>query len=55
MYFTGILSVLNFLVFKSILVYCIRLFLDLMKWIVRFTKRWHSKNGSEHGENPRNA
>ncbi|KYQ47768.1 hypothetical protein ALC60_13193, partial [Trachymyrmex zeteki] len=35
--------------------YCIRLLLILMKWTARFTKRWHSKNGSEHGENPRNA
>ncbi|KYN43561.1 hypothetical protein ALC56_01822, partial [Trachymyrmex septentrionalis] len=27
----------------------------LMKWNARFTKRWHSKNESEHGENPRNT
>ena len=27
----------------------------LMKWTARFTKRWHTKNGSGHGENPRNA
>ncbi|KYN29293.1 hypothetical protein ALC57_01271 [Trachymyrmex cornetzi] len=33
----------------------IRLLLALMKWTARFTKRWHSKNGFEHGENPRNA
>ncbi|KYQ56655.1 hypothetical protein ALC60_04254, partial [Trachymyrmex zeteki] len=33
----------------------IRLFLALMKWTARFTKRWHSKNGFEHGENPRST
>ncbi|KYN28712.1 hypothetical protein ALC57_01674, partial [Trachymyrmex cornetzi] len=31
------------------------LLLALMKWTARFTKRWHSKNGFEHGENPRNT
>ncbi|KYQ51285.1 hypothetical protein ALC60_09576 [Trachymyrmex zeteki] len=30
----------------------IRLLLALIKWTVRFTKRWHSKNESGHGENP---
>jgi len=29
----------------------IRLLLALMKWTARFTKRWHSKNGSGHGRN----
>ncbi|KYN39673.1 hypothetical protein ALC56_06168 [Trachymyrmex septentrionalis] len=33
----------------------VRLLLALMKWPTRFMKRWHSKNGSGHGENPRNA
>ncbi|KYQ51091.1 hypothetical protein ALC60_09889 [Trachymyrmex zeteki] len=26
-----------------------------MKWTARFTKRWNSKNGSKHGEHPRNG
>ncbi|KYN23471.1 hypothetical protein ALC57_04107, partial [Trachymyrmex cornetzi] len=33
----------------------IRLLLALMKWTARFMKRWHSKNGPRHRENPRNA
>ncbi|KYQ46845.1 hypothetical protein ALC60_14136 [Trachymyrmex zeteki] len=33
----------------------IRLLLALMKWTARFMKRWHSKNGYGHGENPRNG
>ncbi|KAG5309215.1 PNCB phosphoribosyltransferase, partial [Pseudoatta argentina] len=32
----------------------IRLLFALMKWTARFTKRWHSKNGSGHGGNPHN-
>ncbi|KYN31782.1 hypothetical protein ALC56_13921, partial [Trachymyrmex septentrionalis] len=32
-----------------------KLLLTLMKWTARSTKLWHSKNGSGHGENPRNA
>ncbi|KYN18393.1 hypothetical protein ALC57_09268 [Trachymyrmex cornetzi] len=32
-----------------------RLPLALMKWTARFTKRWHLKNRSGHGGNPRNA
>ena len=31
----------------------IRLLFTLVKWIVRFTKRWYSKNGSGRGENSR--